>query len=106
MYTEVNLLHNYTNNAVADLRIHNFNDIQYYHDSIHYHDMFLYYRESGKIWLLPSPNRYHTEIKILILHGTNTDFMDKRNFKKPGMQASLNVTMLNNVNIQIWLQNT
>ena len=41
--TEVNLLHNYTNNAVADLCTHNFNDIQYYHpDSIHYH-------ESGKI---------------------------------------------------------
>ena len=27
----------------------------YYRDSIHYRDMQLYYRDSGKIWLSPSP---------------------------------------------------
>ena len=26
-----------------------FDDIYYYHDSIHYRDMLLYYRDSGKI---------------------------------------------------------
>ena len=44
------LLHDYTNIAVADLRALNFSNIQYYCD------MFLYYRDSGKIWLSPSPN--------------------------------------------------
>ena len=41
--TEVNLLHNYTNIAVADLRTLNFNYIQYYCDIL------LYYCDSGKI---------------------------------------------------------
>ena len=45
----MNLLQNYRNNAVADLCTHNFNDIQYYCDSIHNRDMLLYYRDSGKI---------------------------------------------------------
>ena len=31
------------------LRTHNFNDIQYYSDGIHYCDMLLYYCDSGKI---------------------------------------------------------
>ena len=33
-----------------------FDDIYYYRDSIHYRDMLLYYRDSGKIWLSSSPN--------------------------------------------------
>ena len=33
-----------------------FDDIYYYHDSIHYRDMLLYYRDSGKISLSPSPS--------------------------------------------------
>ena len=32
-----------------------FDDIYYYRDSIHYRDMLLYYCDSGKIWLSPSP---------------------------------------------------
>ena len=40
---QVNLLHNYTNIAVADIHTHNFNDIQ------SYRDMFQYYRDSHKI---------------------------------------------------------
>ena len=50
----MNLLYNYTNIAVADLRTHNFNDIQYYRDSIHYRNMLLNYHDSGKFWLSPT----------------------------------------------------
>ena len=33
-----------------------FDDIYYYRDNIPYRDMLLYYRDSGKIWLSPSPS--------------------------------------------------
>ena len=33
-----------------------FDDIYYYRDNIHYRDMLLYYHDSGKIWLSPSPS--------------------------------------------------
>ena len=38
---QVKWLRNYSKVAVADLRVHNFTDIQYYLDSIHYCDLFL-----------------------------------------------------------------
>ena len=44
-----------------------FDDIYYYHDSIHYRDMLLYYRDSGKIWLLPSPISH----QMLLAYGTD-----------------------------------
>ena len=55
----MNLLPNYANIAVPDLLTHNFNNIRYYHDSIHYHDVLLYYGDSGKIQLLLSPITYY-----------------------------------------------
>ena len=53
----------YIYSAVVNLYATNatFDDIHYYHDSIHYIHMLLYYSDSGKIWLLPSPN---TEVSI------------------------------------------
>ena len=49
-YNKVNLLYNLcTYIAVTNLctYVHYFNDSQYYCDSIHCHDMLLYYRDSG-----------------------------------------------------------
>ena len=47
------MLHNYTNIAVADICTQNF---KYCYDSIRYHDMLLYYHDSGKILLSSCPN--------------------------------------------------
>ena len=37
---------------------HNFNHILYYRDSIHYHDMLLYYCDSGKFDYRPAQHIY------------------------------------------------
>ena len=43
-----------------------FDDIYYYCDSIHYRDMRLYYRDSSKIWLSPSPTAYTRILKEIL----------------------------------------
>ena len=47
---KVNLLYNYT---------YAFNEIQNYRDSVHYRDIFLYYRDSRSHSLSPSPTAHN-----------------------------------------------
>ena len=63
----MNLLHTYTNIAVADVHTHNFNDIHYYHDVIHYRNMLQYYRDSHTIGPSSRPNAWHSQILLFCM---------------------------------------